>query len=253
MSRPDDEFDDFLARRKPIFGRGSEDPLEPPEELDRIVLRRAREAIQEGHPARVFRGPRWAAPLAVAATLLLAFTVILQVGMPAKKAPVPEVTVQTISQRLDDAPAARIPATNNSVPESVVQPQLQRPKADAPDGAIVVDLGGQQQPARSERSAPGLVSEAEADRYAHAPPAAPAAGVDAGDVAFGPTVVSVAPPPTEAQRAMAKASSGPVFRRDSKSWLAEIDRLRAEGKSSQADAEFAEYKRQHRAYAGGDR
>jgi len=52
---------------------------------------------------------------------------------------------------------------------------------------------------------------------------------------------------------MAKASPAQAFRRDSKSWLAEIDRLRADGKSAQADAELAEYKRQRRAYAGGDR
>jgi hypothetical protein len=62
-------------------------------------------------------------------------------------------------------------------------------------------------------------------------------------------VTSVAPPPTEAERALAKADSGPAFRRDAKSWLAEIDKLRAEGKSAQADAELAEYKRQYRAYA----
>ena len=38
---------------------------------------------------RVFSGPRWGAPLALAATLVLAFTVILQAGMPAKPSPCP--------------------------------------------------------------------------------------------------------------------------------------------------------------------
>ena len=147
-------------------------------------------------------------------------------------------------------PAARAAAPNNSEAASVAQPDA--PKSDARDGAIVVDLGASPVPARSRNAVNSLVSEAEADRYANAPPAAPATGVDAADATAGLTV-SVAPPPTEAQRAMAKAASSPVFRRDSKSWLAEIDRLRAAGNASQADAEFAEYKRQHRAYAGGDR
>ena len=35
-----------------------------------------------------------------------------------------------------------------------------------------------------------------------------------------------------------------------KTWLAEIERLRAAGKAAEADAEMAEYKRQHRAFAG---
>jgi hypothetical protein len=63
------------------------------------------------------------------------------------------------------------------------------------------------------------------------------------------SVVISAPPPTEAERAVAKAESTPTWRRDSASWLAEIQRLRVEGKNAEADAELAEYKRQNRAYA----
>jgi len=62
-------------------------------------------------------------------------------------------------------------------------------------------------------------------------------------------ITDVSPPPGEAQRAVAKATPAPIFRGDSKTWLAEIERLRAAGKGAQADAEYAEYKRQHRAYA----
>ena len=49
--------------------------------------------------------------------------------------------------------------------------------------------------------------------------------------------------------AAAKAAEAPAWRRDSKSWLAEIERLRNAGDIARADAELAEYKRQHRAYA----
>ena len=71
MTGSDDEFDDFLRRRKPVF-RSPDDMFEPPAELDRVVLRQAREAIESERPLKVFRGPRWAAPVALAATMLLA-------------------------------------------------------------------------------------------------------------------------------------------------------------------------------------
>jgi hypothetical protein len=160
MSGPDEEFDDFLSRRKPLFRRAPGDPLEPPEEVDRIVLRQAREAIEIDRPQPAFRGAHWGAPLAIAATLLVVFTVVLHVlGLPKK--PIAEVTVQQVTQQTD-------------------QP----------------------------------------------PPPAPAAAPDSG------------------------AQAAPEYRRDSHSWLAQIERLRAAGKAAEADAELAEYKRRNRAYAG---
>ena len=148
MNGPDDEFDDFLARRKPLFRRPVDD-LEPPEEVDRLVLRRAREAIDIERPQRAFRGANWGAPLAIAATLLVVFTVVLHFMQPSARA-VPEVTVQQVAQ----------PVTGDAVP-----------------------------------------------------------GV------------------------------APAWRHDSQSWLAQIEKLRAEGRNAEADAELAAYKREHRALA----
>ena len=62
----------------------------------------------------------------------------------------------------------------------------------------------------------------------------------AGRHGFAPSAVS-AP--------AAKAAEVPAWRRDSKTWLAEIERLRNAGDTRARDAELAEYKRQHRAYA----
>ena len=148
MNGPDDEFDDFLSRRKPLFRR-PEDELEPPEEVDRVVLRRAREAIEIDRPQRAFRGANWGAPLAIAATLLVVFTVVLHFMQPTSKV-VPEVSVQQVAQPVGEA----------------------APSAAAPD-----------------------------------------------------------------------------WRRDSQSWLAQIEKLRAEGRVAEADAELAAYKREHRALA----
>jgi hypothetical protein len=150
MNGPDDEFDEFLSRRKPLFRRPVDD-LQPPEEVDRVVLRRAREAIEIERPQRAFRGANWGAPLAIAATLLVVFTVVLHFMQPSNKA-VPEVTVQQVAQPVEDA------------------------------GAPV---------------------------------------------------------------------NAPAWRSDSQRWLAQIEKLRAAGRTAEADAELAAYKREHRALAVG--
>jgi len=171
MTSPDDDFEDFLERRKPVFRRPADEQFEPPPELDRLVLRQAREAIRPEEPMRVFSAPRWSMPIALAATLLLAFTIIFQAGMPGKPAPKAEVTVQNVADT-------------------------------------------------------------------SAPPAPP------------PPAVMEAPAHERAMdSAPAKAADAPAWRRDSKSWLAEISRLREAGNIARADAEQAEFNRQQRAYA----
>jgi hypothetical protein len=157
MSGPDGEFDEFVARRKPLFPRPPEDVLEPPPELDRTVLRQAREALRPESPEPAYYRTRWGMPVAIAASVLVAASLVLHVGM-ADREPGPQVTVQNVTQRTV--------------------------------------------------------------------PAAPA-----------PEVASAAP----AQQS---------WRRDARSWMAEIERLRAEGKTAQADAELAEYRKANRAYAG---
>jgi hypothetical protein len=147
MKDSDDEFDDFLSRRKPLFRRPVDD-LQPPEEVDRVVLRRAREAIEIERPQRAFRGANWGAPLAIAATLLVVFTVVLHSMQPSDKVS-PEVTVQHVAQPVEESGAATAPA----------------------------------------------------------------------------------------------------WRADSQRWLAQIEKLRAEGRNAEADAELAAYKREHRALA----
>jgi hypothetical protein len=296
MTGPDDEFDEFLKRRKPVFGRKHDELFEPPAELDRIVLRQARQAIEGERPQRMFHGPGWGMPVALAATLLLAFTVILNVGMQAK-GPVPEVTVENVAQQPEYREAAAAPApaaeaanpvaasagaANNSQRREMARAEVASSAARYTASAPLIAGRGESastsreiaSPTRergataadansASKSAPGLVSEEEADRYAAAAPAAPVpsatrsagnaptAGVVVEDAITGSrtVVTGVRPPLTEAERAMAKATPTPAFRRDAETWRAEIDRLRAAGKTAEADAEQAEFKRQHRAYA----
>jgi hypothetical protein len=279
MTGNDDEFDDFLRRRRPVFGRPSDD-LEPPAELDRIVLRQAREAIEADKPQRVFRAPYWSMPVALAATLVLAFTIILNVGMPTRQKK-PEVTVQNVSRQLD-MPAAEAPpppvAAAAMEARAAAPTQAESVREDVADnGAVVVDLAAsaaETQPpepaesnTRSRRlekladnvrrpAAPPFVSEEEASRYSQ--PAGASSGRTTADDQHTGVIINgeraevsrTGELRTEPAAAGKAAAPAPAWRRDSKTWLAEIERLRAAGDVARADAELAEYKRQHRAYAG---
>ncbi len=210
MTGPDDDFEDFLNRRKSVIRRHADEMFEPPAELDRVVLRQAREAIEPPEPMRVFSGPRWSMPIALAATLLLAFTIIFRVGMPPPtSAPKPEVIVENAADRVDaplvasTEPAMQAPATQS--------PEMVAPAAESAAGRSTAD-------ATSRRI---VGSTATLD-----PPSAGAAAAP-----------------------VAKASEAQPWRRDQKSWMAEIQRLRDAGDTARAEAEYAEFKRQQRAYA----
>jgi hypothetical protein len=255
MTGHDDEFDDFLRRRRPMFERPNDD-LEPPAELDRIVLRQAREAIEMEKPARVFRAPYWSMPVALAATLVLAFTIILRVGMPAKHVK-PEVTVQNVSRTIeypgDAAPAAAPAAEMDARVAASAGAGAERAREEEP---VVVDLSAA--PANAQ-PAPARRYEKVADAQARAATTESSRGLmDASDQNGGviingqrADVTSAGELRAEPAIAAAKAeAAAPEWRRDSKTWLAEIERLRTAGDVARADAELAEYKRQHRAYAG---
>jgi hypothetical protein len=76
----DPEFEAFLKRRSPIYRRLSDiDDAEPSAELDRLVLNRARDAIDTPKRTPLFRTSQWAMPAGLAATILIAFTVLLNI------------------------------------------------------------------------------------------------------------------------------------------------------------------------------
>jgi len=236
MTSPDDEFDEFLRKRRPMFGR--DDQLEPPLELDRVVLRQAREAIESERPHRVFRAPSWGMPVALAATLVLAFTIILRVGTP-DVVNKPEATIQNVSRQIE-IPAAAPPPPQAADEMSAAVPAEAATLAEQPadNGAVVVDLGASA--ARTSTPAPATSRARRLDKVADAAGSAPSPESDA-------EVANYSQP--AAASARGAAAPKPEYRRNSKAWLAEIERLRAAGDMARADAELAEYKSEHRAYA----
>ncbi len=236
MNTPDDEFDDFLRRRKPLFDRsGDDDALEPPPELDRMVLRQAREAIEVPRPQRMYRAPRWTAPFAVAATLAVAFTVVLQLmprHEPARQ-PATDVSLEKAARRVDAPVEAPVVAADGAM------------TAAEPDGGAVIVQLDPPAPA-APPPAGGFVSDEEAQRHAEPPPAPILAGRNR---AAGASDARARVEMSTAPVASAAVEPPPEYRRDPTTWLAEIERLRASGDVARADAERAEYERQHRAYA----
>lgn len=232
----DPEFEEFLERRRPLFRRDVDDGLEPPAELDRIVLRQAREAIEEERPLRLFGMPRWAAPMAIAATLVLGLAVVFKSGMEEPLERVPEVRVENIAQRIEypappappPAPAAADSEVNAAAPQQAAVP--------APSGV-------------ASATAPSLVSEEEARRYAEPlPPAPPVLASESRRAARPGAPMTTA---NTSPRATSTSGATPAWRRDARTWQAEIERLRASGDTVRASAEQAEFDRQYRAYAVG--
>ena len=81
-SENDDDFEAYLKRRVPIDQRmKTVDRLEPPPELDRVIIGKARNAIQNSSHVSMYRAPKWALPVGLAATLLIAFSILLDLGI----------------------------------------------------------------------------------------------------------------------------------------------------------------------------
>jgi hypothetical protein len=106
----EDEFEAYLRHRSVL--RRPESPtqgLEPPEDLDKIVLRTAREAIQPPRQMPVYRAPRWALPVGLAAGILLCLSIVLNVSlntMRRQEAP-PQVTSAPAAPAVAPAPLAK--------------------------------------------------------------------------------------------------------------------------------------------------
>ena len=244
----DAELEAFLKRRSPMYRRLSDiDHAEPSLEIDRLVLNRAREAIETPSQPPMYRTTRWALPVGLAATILIAFTVVLNIdrhdARTAASSASPAANATARPQAAEPS-VARVAPVRESAPAD--QPQVLSDSFEARRDAKVAKKA--EAPAvlakRSEApqgpDAAGKSTAAEhssaSDRYL------------ASSNALAPNM-SVPPPPSAAARApqaAAEAQSGAVASSDphatAESWLREIKRLRAAGKTADADRELAAFR-----------
>ncbi|MGH8308557.1 MAG: hypothetical protein ACRETX_02045, partial [Steroidobacteraceae bacterium] len=100
------------------------DRAEPPEELDRIVLDRAREAIHAPRSVAPLRQLRWAVPVALAATLVLSFAVFLHVGpAPVNTNPAPAIARQERLEADSESRAVYDSPREDTAPQPYVVPE----------------------------------------------------------------------------------------------------------------------------------
>ncbi len=207
----DKDFEAYLARRATL-GRqkGAADELEPPEELDRIVLANAREAIRISHSPPPFKPVRWGLPVGLAATVLLSLAVVLHFGMlskPAKEAAPVEPKAET-----------RIMA-DVAVPEEqalaiTTPPELEQAPAPA--------MAARPQAQMKREQAAANAAESLASRAAVAAPP--------------PSAASLPAPSAPAATDTAKPKEDPA------AWLRRIAALRAQGKTQDADREWQSFR-----------
>jgi hypothetical protein len=140
------------------------DGLEPPAELDRIVLTNAREAIRIRSSPPPFRFARWAVPFGLAATGVLSFAVMLHLGLLSPKAtreveriearlhleqPPQQASVEVAADSAAPAPAANSGATTAAAPAEQER-SVKRAEADAAAAGTRASAQAKAAPAEKE-------------------------------------------------------------------------------------------------------
>jgi hypothetical protein len=211
-SEHDDEFEAYLKRQVPIHkGMTSPERPEPPPELDRIIIGNARKAIQSRSPVRLYRAPKWALPVGLAATILISFATLLGLGVRTVKqqrASIQQATLADASRREPPAPQGVV-APSPAIPTAPWPAPPMEPPATASSGAAAPQVSAEDKArtriARADVAARRSRNDGEsADRRDHPDPA---------------------------------------------TWLARIEKLRAGGLTGQAEQELKRFHEAYPGYA----
>jgi hypothetical protein len=284
----DEEFEDFLKRRTVLPGSMSVDEkLEPPGAVDDIVVKQAREAIKAQRQPN--RAPRWAMPVALAATVLLCLSVVLNVRLNTNR-PTANIQRMTVAKepqapRADDASAPRnnyatvdtpAPAESSATASAdaparapfarererresvasdipsheVILPERKVAGSPAPRPPVVAELAAgapaAPAPGASTPTATATASTAPAPTATASTPPAPLA--EASDVVVAERLAKAQEQPALAKRKATEVAAAP-HPQDPKVWLQQIEALRAQGKTAQADAEMRLFRAEFPGYA----
>lgn len=253
MSGPerDDDVDAWLQSRRGLL-RGADDAprLEPPPELDQRVIDGARRELRSAQAEKpaFFRTSRFTMPFAIAATVLLSFSLVLEFNRY-------QSGRDALRSRAEDSAAPAITLT------APVVPSADSAVADArsADTALSASAQGAAQPEPERRSAPRVAEMADANvRQRSAsnayrlPPAAPPPPAPAAE-ATGSVAPALAPADSAAMNdsraeielasrpsvaAKASAAPSPARPRSAAQWWKLVQQLRDAGRQSEADAEL---------------
>jgi hypothetical protein len=231
----DPEFEAYLRRRSMLPNRQrATENLEPPHDLDDIVLRKARQAIQSPQQLPVYRAPRWALPVALAATILVCLSIVLNVSLNGNKAG---------EKLLPFAPGATGEQQLREVPKDAASPAPAVPSPAPPAAAAAAPSFSRSSKAAPSAVGPPASGRGEEDQKA----AAPQPSMPTYASAITGRITDAAPAPRPAPGAPLEQAARDATQ-DPESWLKHIEALRAAGKNAAADAELARFKAAFPAY-----
>ncbi len=250
MSDPEhDEFEAYLKRRVPIDkGPSQLEHLEPPPELDRIVIGKARKAIQGAAPIHLYRAPKWALPVGLAATILISFAVLLDLGVRAKRN---DASLQSERPQIGTHAELRTAAgTATAMRAAEVEPSSAAPASNATVTATEPELNtdrARTRLARAEKAA----KRARPDVETAAAPSTVSAAATAAPIQSGPSLVSSdnaeskpasAPPDNAPATRIEGSESRTPVTTDPAAWLSRIEKLRAAGHTAEAQSEMKRFR-----------
>jgi hypothetical protein len=258
----DDDFEAYLDRRVSINkGAHPKDSLEPPPELDRLIIGKARKAIQTPAPIRMYRAPKWALPVGLAATILLSFAVLLNMGIREKhqmlevarpEAPVPAAAPSSVAKEpaVQMADATRVPpiatapwpvahAASKSAPTAAPQMNTVEKARTRLARAEAAAIRSRKNAETLLAGGPPLLAQAEssniAAKSAVTEPVSPITSPDADDV--GTAASSEISEAVVTAQVRTKGSHP-----EPAAWLTRIEKLRKEGQTAPAEREMRRFR-----------
>jgi hypothetical protein len=244
----DAEFEEYIGRRSRLSNRYHELRVEsPPKELDEAVLSLARSGQGLKRPRAPGREVyiAWIAPVAFAATIVLVFTVVLQIVI----RPQPP----TRSERdADRTPGLQAEAKAELASQERALASAQRPADKLEEAAVehrVASNTDSAAPALSVLDRARLAAPSPAESVTADTRAALAKSQASPTRIFGESGVAAQQPAaaTPAAGTLSAAQGGSAYgrldaadgkARDPKLWLAEIERLRKDGRTTAADEQM---------------
>jgi hypothetical protein len=133
----DEAFESYLKRRSVLPDAPPDDRLEPPAALDATVLKQAREAVKvaaapDTGKQQMQRAPRWAVPVALAATIMLCLSVVMNISLNTNRP-----TERLTAARDDGDRRESVPGDIPS--REVILPEAKIAEAPAPHAPVVAE------------------------------------------------------------------------------------------------------------------
>jgi hypothetical protein len=258
MTDPDqDEAFEAFLRRRSVLPESFADKLEPPAALDHAVLNEAREAIRSGAAPdggtmvtaaagptaavttvgaptpgkqQTHRPPRWAVPVALAATVLLCLSVVLNVSLNTNR-PTPERQRAAVVRAEAGADAGE---QRDSISGDIPSNEVILPEAK------VAGSPGPHAPVAAEPAAPAPHAPMQAKAVEHERVDATAAYAPHAPVQTEAATATAAP--ADEPRVAARSAAVAPHPADPKVWLRQIEALRAAGQNDHAAAEMSRFR-----------